>query len=65
MLDVSVKKLSFSYDSELILGDINIEVKAGAFVCLLGQSGCGKSTFLRCYTSCSFSCNTLRLRYCT
>jgi NitT/TauT family transport system ATP-binding protein len=47
MLDVSVKKLSFSYDRELILSDINIEVKAGSFVCLLGQSGCGKSTFLR------------------
>jgi len=47
MLDVSVKDLSFSYGSELILGDINMEVKAGALVCLLGQSGCGKSTFLR------------------
>lgn len=47
MLNVSVNDLSFSYGSELILGDINMEVKAGAFVCLLGQSGCGKSTFLR------------------
>jgi NitT/TauT family transport system ATP-binding protein len=47
MLGVSVKDLSFSYDKELILADINMEVKAGAFVCLLGQSGCGKSTFLR------------------
>lgn len=47
MLDVSVKHLSFSYDKELILDDLNMEVKAGAFVCLLGQSGCGKSTFLR------------------
>ncbi|SNS25816.1 NitT/TauT family transport system ATP-binding protein [Anaerovirgula multivorans] len=47
MLDVSVKHLSFSYDKDLILDDINMKVKAGAFVCLLGQSGCGKSTFLR------------------
>lgn len=47
LIDVSVKSLSFSYDKELILADINMEVKAGAFVCLLGQSGCGKSTFLR------------------
>ncbi|KPU42497.1 bicarbonate transport ATP-binding protein CmpD [Oxobacter pfennigii] len=47
MLNVSVKNLSFSYDKELILADISMEVKAGAFVCLLGQSGCGKSTFLR------------------
>lgn len=47
MLDVSVKHLSFSYDREMILADVNMEVKAGAFVCLLGQSGCGKSTLLR------------------
>lgn len=47
MLDVSVKKMCFSYDKVLILADINMEVKAGAFVCIIGQSGCGKSTFLR------------------
>ncbi|AOY77491.1 ABC transporter ATP-binding protein [Clostridium formicaceticum] len=47
MLNVSVKHLSFSYDKDLILDDINMKVKAGAFICLLGQSGCGKSTFLR------------------
>lgn len=47
MHEVNVKNLSFSYDKELILSDINIEVKAGSFVCLLGQSGCGKSTLLR------------------
>lgn len=47
MLNVSVNDLSFSYDKDPILGDINMNVKAGAFVCLLGQSGCGKSTLLR------------------
>ncbi len=47
MLDVSVNHVSFSYEKELILGDINLSVKAGDFVCLLGQSGCGKSTLLR------------------
>lgn len=47
MHEVSVKNLNFSYDKELILAGINMEVKAGGFVCLLGQSGCGKSTFLR------------------
>lgn len=46
-MDIAVKDLSFSYDKELILSGINIKVQAGSFVCLLGQSGCGKSTFLR------------------
>ncbi len=47
---VSVRGLSFAYEDEpdrLILKDINIDVEPGEFVCLLGQSGCGKSTFLR------------------
>lgn len=49
MKDVKIKNLSFAYpdSDELILKDINMEVEAGEFVCLLGQSGCGKSTFLR------------------
>ena len=44
-----IKDLSFSYtgDTRLILKDIDLEVQTGEFVCLLGQSGCGKSTFLR------------------
>lgn len=48
MEGITIKNLSFSYDKEqLILKDIDMEIKSGEFVCLLGQSGCGKSTFLR------------------
>lgn len=49
MYNVTVKDLSFAYPgtSKLILKDISMEVEEGEFVCLLGQSGCGKSTFLR------------------
>lgn len=47
--DLKIKDLSFAYknDNRLILKDINMNVAAGEFVALLGQSGCGKSTFLR------------------
>lgn len=47
MLNVTLDNVTFSYDSNQILGGINMDVEAGSFVCLLGQSGCGKSTLLR------------------
>ena len=49
MENIKISNLSFAYEEggRLILKDINTEVRAGEFVCILGQSGCGKSTLLR------------------
>lgn len=49
MEHIKINNLSFAYegDDNLILKNMNTEVQAGEFVCILGQSGCGKSTFLR------------------
>ena len=49
MNDMKATDLSFRYENgdKLILKDISVDIPAGEFVCLLGQSGCGKSTFLR------------------
>lgn len=49
MLEVTANHLQFSYanNPEMILGDVNMQIEPGSFVCVLGQSGCGKSTFLR------------------
>ncbi|WP_165043227.1 MULTISPECIES: ABC transporter ATP-binding protein [unclassified Adlercreutzia] len=49
MNDIVVDNLSFAYPEtdRLILNNVHMKVNAGDFVCLLGQSGCGKSTFLR------------------
>ncbi len=46
---LQVKNLSFSYPNtnDKALDDITLSVKAGEFVLLCGESGCGKTTLLR------------------
>ena len=44
---INVKKLTKSYDSNLVLDDISLSVASGKLTTLLGQNGCGKSTLLR------------------
>ncbi len=46
--DLSVSDLSFSYDGETeILKDICMHAQKGEIVGIVGESGCGKSTFLK------------------
>ena len=42
MNDMKASNLSFRYKNgdKLILKDISVDIPAGEFVCLLGQSGC-------------------------
>lgn len=47
MSKITVRDVSFAYKTTPILEQINMDIASGDFVCLLGQSGCGKSTFLR------------------
>jgi subfamily B ATP-binding cassette protein MsbA len=44
--DVTLNNCQFSYGDEVILADINLEVKAGETIALVGESGAGKSTFV-------------------
>jgi bicarbonate transport system ATP-binding protein len=43
---VSIAHLSKAYGSTVVLEDVNLEVKEGEFVCVIGHSGCGKTTLL-------------------
>lgn len=48
MSDITIKDLCFRYgEGPPILRGINLEIHDGEFVCILGASGCGKTTLLR------------------
>lgn len=44
---IDIKSLSKSYDNQLVLDSIDLQVYDGEFLTLLGPSGCGKTTLLR------------------
>jgi zinc transport system ATP-binding protein len=45
---LQIQNLSFRYDDEYVLQNINLSIPKGAFVGLVGPNGSGKSTLLKC-----------------
>lgn len=45
---IKVEHLSKSFGNLVVLKDINIEIQKGEIISIIGPSGTGKSTFLRC-----------------
>lgn len=47
MRKIKFENVSKSYDGEIVLDHLNLEIPEGQFFSLLGPSGCGKTTLLR------------------
>ena len=47
---IKVDHLTKKFGDLLVLDDISFEVKKGEFVCVVGPTGCGKTTFLNLLT---------------
>ncbi|MCA0934831.1 ABC transporter ATP-binding protein [Vibrio alginolyticus] len=44
---LSIRNLTCQYDDQTVLESLSLEVEQGQIVCLLGASGCGKTTLLK------------------
>ncbi|MDO5563691.1 MAG: ABC transporter ATP-binding protein [Eubacteriales bacterium] len=44
---ISLENISKSFDGDLVLDELKLDIKENSFVTLLGPSGCGKTTTLR------------------
>lgn len=45
---IQIKHLQKKFDNLEVLSDVNLNIKCGEVISIIGPSGTGKSTFLRC-----------------
>ena len=45
---IEIKNLRKSFNGKAVLKDINLEINKGDIVAIIGASGSGKSTMIRC-----------------
>ncbi|KZN52530.1 ABC transporter ATP-binding protein [Pseudoalteromonas luteoviolacea] len=47
MYSLAIESLQYSYDGHAVIDNLDLQVKENEIVCLLGASGCGKTTTLK------------------
>lgn len=49
-IKLQVRHLTKKFGDLLVLNDVSFDVKEGEFLCIVGPTGCGKTTFLNSVT---------------
>lgn len=44
---ITCKNVSFSYEGNAVLSDLNFSIEKGAYLCIVGENGAGKSTLIK------------------
>ncbi len=47
-MSIAIRNLQFSYGERAVLKDFNLSIEDNKTLCILGVSGCGKTTLLNC-----------------
>lgn len=45
---IKIQNLTFGYNNNEVLENLNMEIQAGEFLCIVGENGSGKSTLMKC-----------------
>ena len=62
-MGIKVKNLNKNFGNSVVFKNLNLEIEKGEIISIIGPSGRGKSTFLRCvigledFDSCDIICN--------
>ena len=46
-MKIEFKNVNFNYDNDVVFSNLNLEIKEGEFVGLVGNNGTGKSTIIK------------------
>ncbi len=49
-IKIKVRNMTKRFGELLVLDNVSFDVKKGEFLCIVGPTGCGKTTFLNCLT---------------
>ena len=44
---IACRDVSFAYESNIVVSDLNFEVNSGDYLCIVGENGSGKSTLIK------------------